>query len=380
MLEVADSHAQISRNNAELGQRIAARTAELSEHAQHTRTILDHILDAVITVDDQGLIQSFNPAAESTFGYSTTEAVGRNVRALIPASPQNGQDDFLLNNLYTYNATQAPCSSEIEGLHKSGRAFAMELKISVIKRHERPLYVLMARDITERKRIEKMKSEFVSTVSHELRTPLTSISGALGLLAGGVLGELNEQATQMVRIARQSSLQLAALINDLLDMEKLAAGKMCFDMSLQSLPSIIEEAIETIALYDTERQVRITTPGPIPAVQVTVDRQRLLQALRNLLSNAVKFSPQGGTVEVSAQVTSGQVRISARDYGEGIPETFRAHIFEKFAQADSTDTRQKGGTGLGLAITREIAEHMQGSVGFESTPGQGATFWIQLPI
>jgi signal transduction histidine kinase len=119
---------------------------------------------------------------------------------------------------------------------------------------------------------------------------------------------------------------------------------------------------------------------PIPAVQIAVDRQRLLQALRNFLSNAVKFSPESGTVEVAAALVGDHVRINVRDHGQGVPEAFRASIFQKFSQADSTDTRQKGGTGLGLAITREIAEQMHGTVGFDSTPGQGATFWLVLPV
>lgn len=380
MHEVADSHAQISRNNAELGLRVAARTAQLNEQAQHTRTILDHILDAVITIDDQGLVQSFNPAAESTFGYSAAQIIGCSASLLLPAAQEGEANDFLLKYLAACSAAQAPDSSEIQGLHKDGQRFAMELKISVISRHERPLYVAMARDISERKRIEQMKSEFVATVSHELRTPLTSISGALGLLAGGVVGELNEQAAQMVSIARRNSLQLEVLINDLLDMEKLSAGKMRFEISHQALTPIILEAIETTALYDSQRQVKISAVGPLPAVQVAVDRQRLLQILRNFLSNALKFSPPQGNVEVGVTVTGEQVRISVRDHGQGVPESFRASIFQKFAQADSTDTRQKGGTGLGLAITKAIAEHMQGHVGFDSVPGQGATFWLLLPV
>jgi PAS domain S-box-containing protein len=380
MQAVAESHAQISRNNAELGLRVAARTAELNEQAQHTRTILDHILDAVITIDDQGLIQSFNPAAETTFGYAAADVIGRNANILLPFSLDGTPNAFLLKYLRTYNAAQTPDSIEIEGAHKDGHSFAMELKISAITRHERILYVAMARDISERKRIEQMKSEFVSTVSHELRTPLTSISGVLGLLDGGVLGELSEEARQMISIARRNSLQLEILINDLLDMEKLAAGKMRFEISRQALAPIIQEAIETTAVYDSHREVSIIAVEPLPAVHVAVDRQRLLQALRNFLSNAVKFSPPQGCVEVFATVIDEQVRISVRDHGEGVPDTFKANIFQKFAQADSTDTRQKGGTGLGLAITKAIAEQMQGSVGCDSVPGEGATFWLLLPV
>jgi PAS domain S-box-containing protein len=235
-------------------------------------------------------------------------------------------------------------------------------------------------DITERKHMERMKSEFVSTVSHELRTPLTAISGSLGLITGGVLGQLPEQIMQLISIAHKNSLRLSFLINDLLDMEKLEAGKMHFDMLVQPLMPLIEQALEANRPYGAERRVALMLASGLADACVSVDSQRLMQVLSNLLSNAIKYSPQDGRVEIAVEQRDTVVRVTVCDHGPGIPVEFRARIFQKFAQADSSDTRQKGGTGLGLAITRELVERMGGSIGFDSVAGEGAVFYFEFPL
>lgn len=237
-------------------------------------------------------------------------------------------------------------------------------------------------DITEHKRVEQMKNEFVSTVSHELRTPLTSIAGALGLLAGGALGTLPEQSKPMLDIALKNSQRLTDLINDLLDMEKITAGKLRFDLRVQPLLPLVTQAIEANWPYANQHGVRFELAGGEAAggVLVRVDSQRLIQVLSNFLSNAAKFSPLDGQVEISVRRMGETVRVAVMDHGPGIPLEFHDRIFQKFSQADSSDTRQKGGTGLGLAITKELAVRMGGRVGFDSIPGQGATFYLDLPM
>jgi len=219
-------------------------------------------------------------------------------------------------------------------------------------------------------------------VSHELRTPLTSIAGSLGLITGGALGPVPPLLDNMLRIASQNSKRLSQLINDLLDMDKLIAGKMSFHLAEHALPDLLQEAAQAMQGYAEQHQVRVevlvdTEAG---AAVVQVDPLRLQQVLSNYLSNAVKFSPPGRTVQLRLATRQGRAVVSVKDEGPGIPDEFRAQLFTKFSQADSSDRRQKGGTGLGLAITKELVERMGGTVGFESTPGLGATFWFELPL
>ncbi|WP_448207143.1 GAF domain-containing sensor histidine kinase [Azospirillum sp. sgz302134] len=240
-------------------------------------------------------------------------------------------------------------------------------------------HVVTYADITQRKRMERMKDEFLSTVSHELRTPLTSIAGALGLLGAGAGGALDDKARHLIAIAHKNAERLIRLINDLLDIGKMDAGKVEFRMQRLALGPFLRQAVEQHRPYAARFGVSLDLP-PVPDLAVMADPDRLLQAVGNLLSNAIKFSPQGQTVAVAAALRDdGFARITVTDRGEGIPEAFRGRIFERFAQADGSARRRHEGSGLGLSITRSIVERHGGRVGFTTESGRGTTFHIDLP-
>ncbi|MEO7908286.1 MAG: PAS domain S-box protein [Roseiflexaceae bacterium] len=237
----------------------------------------------------------------------------------------------------------------------------------------------IVRDITERMNIERMKNEFISTVSHELRTPLTSIRGALGLIAGGIAGDIPPKVGAMVEIAAKNSERLIRLINDILDIDKIDSGKMVFNLQPVELTPLLEHVIDMNRAYGQQFDITFTLESPISGAWVYADSDRLIQALTNLLSNAAKFSPAGAPVLISLARHDEMLRIAIRDRGPGIPEAFRARLFQRFAQADASDARQKGGTGLGLSITKAIVEKLGGRIDVMIAPDAGSIFFIDLP-
>ena len=227
--------------------------------------------------------------------------------------------------------------------------------------------------------LDRMKDEFISTVSHELRTPLTSIHGTLGLIVNGVLEEDSEKQTEMLRIALLNSERLSKLIDDLLDFNKLAAGKLTLELSTVKVADLIEEVVVGAKGYADKYHVHVRhLDDSTRAMFVKVDPSRMRQVLDNLLSNAIKFSPKHEHVDVYAQSRDGVNRILVRDRGAGIPPGFREKIFAKFSQADASDTRRHSGTGLGLSISKQLMEAHGGNIGFEDAEGGGTIFWIEL--
>lgn len=238
-------------------------------------------------------------------------------------------------------------------------------------------------DITEQRVVARMKDEFVGVISHELRTPLTSIRGALGLMAGGAVGALPPKAQRMADVALNSSERLVRLVNDILDVEKLAAGKLELDLAELRVAELVEAAVAEMRAL--AQQAGVTLKADPGDAVVLADRDRVAQTLANLLSNAVKFSPEGGTVTVSAGRTSseaggdGMVLLTVTDQGPGIPADKLEAIFDRFAQVDASDARAKSGTGLGLPICRGIVEQHGGRIWATSTPGSGSTLTFTLP-
>lgn len=369
----------------EINTRLAGRAEErrvaqaaLAEREGRTRAIVDTVLDGIITIDESGDIETFNPAACRTFGYQANEVIGRNVKILMPEPYRAEHDGYLQNYLTTGDPKVIGIGREVVGRRSDGSTFPMELAVAPMKVAGRTMFTGVVRDISERKRIENMKNEFVSTVSHELRTPLTSIKGALGLLRGSVLAELPENAARMVEIAYQNSDRLVRLINDILDIEKIEAGMTKYDFAPVAVGELLAEAVNANKGFADEYGVSLVLHDDTAAAKVSADHDRMMQVVTNLLSNAIKFSPDAGEVALSAREEGGRIRISVVDSGPGIPEEFRESIFSKFAQADSSDTREKGGTGLGLAISKAIVEQHGGTIGFDTECGKGTTFHFEL--
>lgn len=365
----------------DITEQVAVRAA-IKESAELMRVVFDNVADGIITLDGQARVQSMNRSAELMFGYGVAEVQGRSIKMLAPQTYHAQVDAFLRKNHQGFVSGRIGMHSQIGGLCKNGHIFPMDLAISGSTHQGQPLLIGLVRDISERQKSEQMKSSFVATVSHELRTPLTSINGALGLVCGGVLGDVSQQAKSMLDMAYKNSQRLTLLINDLLDLEKLAAGKMRLNMTVEALVPLVEQAMAMAEVYAQRHQIRLQLQAPSEPVRVSVDVNRLQQVLSNLLSNAVKYSNPGGQVDVSVVVglDRGVVRVAVTDHGPGIPAEFRSQIFQKFSQADTSDTRKKGGSGLGLAISKELMERMNGLIGYESVPGQGASFRFVLPV
>ncbi len=354
----------------------ARKAILLSE--QRLSTLYNQAPVAIILNDfANGRFIDCNPEFVRMIGYSTEEILSLRYMDLTPPEYAESDNRELQNLLRT--GRYGPYEKQY--IHKDGHLIPILLNGVLIETPSGEQHIwAFIQDITERKRIEQMKNEFVSAVSHELRTPLTSISGSLGLIVNGMLGELPFNINNMLSIAHKNAQRLTILINDLLDMEKLLAGKMTFELRVQPLLPIIEQSLEGNKAYADTFGVRLELCSSLGGMLVNIDAQRLQQVLANFISNAVKFSPVNGAVEIHVERRGERVEIAVIDHGPGVSDDFRARIFQKFAQADSSDSRRRGGTGLGLAISKALVERMSGTIGFVSELGKGATFFASFPL
>ncbi len=363
-----------TRSGDEIGELARAfqnLTETLIDNRQALRAIVDGVIDGLVLYGPDGRIALHNPAFARIFGYSDADMEAACVQMLSAGAPA-GLGEF------------ADCDEEpreIAGLRKDGSEFPLEIAISRISVGGSASYCAILRDITYRKQMDIMKDEFVSTVNHELRTPLTSIYGSLRILRHKAAPSLDQKSGRLLQVAENNCERLTHLVNDILDLEKIASGKLDYRMEAVALCPLVADVVDRYGSIADQRGVRFETDLGAPDAHVLLDSARFNQALVNLLSNAAKFSSPGDAVRISvAAAGPGAVRVSVADNGPGIPESFRDKVFERFAQADSSSTRAAEGTGLGLNITKTLIEAFGGQVSFDTVLGAGTQFHFDLPL
>ncbi|GAB6984250.1 sensor histidine kinase [Nocardioides pyridinolyticus] len=365
----------------DLEDRVEAQTADLRRLARQTEVLLTSVGDGIYGVDAEGRITFVNPAGASALRYDADELLGRVAHDVFHAPDEHGTA-YSYEGCYIAEAIRSgivTAAKEDVYVRSDATTFDVEITASPLVDEDLPRgAVVVFRDVTQRREVDRMKNEFLSVVSHELRTPLTSIRGSLDLLSSGVLGELTPQARSMTAIAAESSERLTRLINDILDLERIESGDRPVDaVPVDAADLLTRSATEMAGLADTTG-VRVVV-GPSTG-RVLADADRIVQTLTNLLSNAIKFSDTGTVVQLDAQTDGGgHVLFRVRDEGRGIPEDKLDAIFQRFEQVDSSDARQMGGTGLGLAISRGIVERHGGRIWAESELGAGTTVMLTLP-
>ncbi|MFI2102107.1 response regulator [Isoptericola sp. NPDC019693] len=364
-----------------LERRVEERTAQLRALASERERTLESVADGIYGVDSGGRVTFVNDAGARTLGMAAADLVGLDAHDTFHAPAEDGTP-YPGEGCYITEALREGLTATAEQdvyRRPDGKDVPVEVAASPLRTDGVVTgAVVVFRDISERREVERIKDEFVSVVSHELRTPLTSIRGALGLLDSGVLDRSSDQAARMVHIALTSSERLGRLVDDILDVERMEAGTAQLELAEHGLDGLVAAATEQVSILADDAGVELSSDGCTE--RVLVDGERIVQTLTNLLSNAVKFSPRGSTVRVSARPVGDLVEVRVDDEGRGIPPEKIETVFRRFEQVDASDARERGGTGLGLAIARSIVERHGGRMWAVSDgEGQGSSFRMTLP-
>lgn len=353
----------------------------LEESRRKERAVVDNAEDVICSLDRAGRFIAVNPAVEKLWGYDPEELIGEGIDFIV-------HEDDLAATIEAINevVTGGGGSFENRIVCADGRGvdFAWSAHWS---RQEKTLFCV-ARDITERKQVDRMKRDFVAMVSHDLRTPLTSIQMVLSLLEAEAYGQLSDSGHENLEAAEGNVNRLIALVNGLLDLEKMESGKLVLQRESYRVNDIITPSMQAVKGFAEQQGVRLQAAVADAGFDIFVDRDRLVQVVINLISNAIKFSPKGGSVTLSVTKSDGNtqnsvskswVTFAVSDQGRGVPEHLRAAIFDRFKQVEADDAKVKGGSGLGLAICKAIVERHGGIIGVDSQEGRGSTFWFKIP-
>ncbi|MFT3774823.1 MAG: PAS domain S-box protein [Minicystis sp.] len=373
--------------------------AAQQESEARLRAIVETAADAIVIIDDRGVMESVNSATERLFGYRAEEIVGRNVRMLMPEPLRREHDRHLARRRAGERRMIGVCR-EVIGRRKDGSEFPVELTVGETHLGARCIYTGILRDISERRlaeaereqllaseraarveaeRAARAKDEFAAVMSHELRTPLNAILGWTRMLQNGKLDAAT--TARALEVIERNTRAQTQLVEDLLDASRIATGKLKLDVREVELVRVVEDAVASVQLSADARGLRLESTIAADAGVVHGDPGRLAQVVWNLLTNAIKFTPKGGQVHVSLRRCDARAEIVVRDTGRGIDGEFLPHVFERFRQADASTTRQHGGLGLGLWLVKHLVEQHGGTIGAESDgEGQGSTFTVSLPI
>jgi PAS domain S-box-containing protein len=348
---------------------------------RQSNSILESVGDGIYGIDLDGNITFVNPAAAQMLGFKPPEMLGKNMHHLTHHTRPDGSP---------YPEEECPIRKSVERMEtvrgadealfrKDGRSFPVEFVACPQIDQGKAVGVVVAfTDVTERRALDRMKDEFISTVSHELRTPLTSLRAALGLITSGALQTRPEKQQQMLEVAVGNTDRLIHLVNDILELERIGSGKVQLHYTMCNAENLLRHAAEL--QHTAANKADIQFVYDIQPVNVWADPDRILQTLTNLISNAIKFSPAGSKVLLAAHpLGEEEARIAIHDQGRGIPADKLDLIFERFQQVDASDSRTMGGTGLGLAICRSIVQQHGGRIWAESVPGRGSSFYFTLP-
>jgi PAS domain S-box-containing protein len=358
------------------------------------RAILDNALDAIITINEKGIIETFNPSAGRIFGYESHEVIGEKVNILMPEPYRSEHDQYMERYLKTKIARIIGTTIEISGMRKNGEEFPLSFSLSEATEDHRITFTGIIRDVTQQKKAEAeiikareeaeranhAKSEFLSSMSHELRTPLNAIMGFSQLLTLTPKDMTPDQLENIKRITNSGE-HLLELINEVLDLARVESGQV--SMSIEPLPigALLDDLMLLASPLAIDRGINISyMRNECSDRFILADKTRLKQVLLNLISNAIKYNKDRGAVKITLdEAPENLLRISVTDTGLGIPEEQQEELFEAFNRLGADQTEIEG-TGIGLNITKKLVELMNGTIGLDSTPGQGSCFYVELPF
>lgn len=346
--------------------------SELIESRQHEKAIIERAVDVICVTDINCNFTSVSKACINAWGYAPSELEGSSLLDIVASI----DTDKILKTITDSANSIDKIVFECQLKKKSGELIDV-VWTGYWSATDRGLFCIV-HDITERKRAENMRREFTAMVTHEIRTPLTSISGVLSMLEDGTFGQLSGQGEKMIVRSHQTCKRLLKLINDLLDVEKIEAGRFQVIPKMTSIKRAIDDAIETVETLANEHEIDIEVQS-VGGIECWTDEDRITQVLVNFLSNSIKFSPPKSMVRILVEDCADSARISVIDEGKGIPADKLEKVFEQFEQLDFSSGKNNVGSGLGLAICRAIIQGHGGEIGVTSTYGEGSCFWFTLP-